>query len=136
MTSSTTSQRHTLKFIQVLARFEAEKWRGSTASYDPLSVHTTVPLILYENQRLDTRIKTLAVSGGRPRFTASGLGRHGRRPPFELKLLVADEHTGQKTVGAWRSDIQLPLREDPLKLPVPGSRNSVPEGAERSHFWL
>ncbi|KZV69853.1 hypothetical protein PENSPDRAFT_675923 [Peniophora sp. CONT] len=121
---------------EVLARFEAEKWRDSTAPYDPLSVHTTVPLILYENQRLDSRIKTLAVSGGRPRFTASGLGRHGRRPPFELKLLVTDEHTGQKTVGAWRSDVQLPLREDPLKLPIPGSRTAVPEGVERSHFWL
>jgi len=35
-------------------------------SYDPLAVHMTVPLILYENQRLDIRLKTLAVSGGRP----------------------------------------------------------------------
>ncbi|KAI0033769.1 FYVE zinc finger-domain-containing protein, partial [Vararia minispora EC-137] len=122
---------------EVLSRFEAEKWRSSTAPYDPLSVHTTVALILYENQRLDTRFRTLAASGGRPRFTASGLGKNGRRPPFELKLLVPDERNGQKTVGAWRSDVQLPLREDPLKLPLPGLRtHAAPDGAERSHFWL
>jgi hypothetical protein len=122
----------------VLSRFEAEKWRSSTAHYDPLSVHTTIPLILYENQRLDMRIRTLAASGGRPRFTASGLGKSGRRAPFELKLLVPDERTGQKTVSAWRSDVQLPLREDPLTLPVPHARAHavVPDGAERAHFWL
>ncbi|KAI0321846.1 hypothetical protein OF83DRAFT_162573 [Amylostereum chailletii] len=122
---------------EVLSRFEAEKWRGTTVPYDPLAVHTTVPLLLYENQRLDMRLKTLAMSGGRPRFTASGLGKHGRRPPFELKLPITDEETSKKTVAAWRSDVQLPLREDPLKLPIPGSRTqTAPEGAERSHFWL
>ncbi|KAI0049654.1 FYVE-domain-containing protein [Auriscalpium vulgare] len=122
---------------EVLSRFEAEKWRGTTISYDPLAVHTTVPLILYENQRLDTRLKTLAVSGGRPKFSASGLGKHGRRPPFELKLLRADEETGQTFVGAWRSDVLLPLRDDPLKLPKPGVKDMANrDGAERSHFWL
>ncbi|KAI0068940.1 FYVE-domain-containing protein [Artomyces pyxidatus] len=121
---------------EVLSRFEAEKWRGTTVPYDPLAVHTTVPLILYENQRLDTRLKTLAVSGGRPKFSASGLGKQGRRPPFELKLLTPDE-SGQKIVPAWRSDVLLPLRDEPLKLPQPGSKDQANrEGAERSHFWL
>ena len=109
----------------------------SNVAYDPLAVHTSVPLILYENQRLDTRLKTLAMSGGRPKFTASGLGKHGRRSPFELILPKRDEETGQKLVGAWRSHVQLPLREDPLKLPRPGEKDqSYREGAERSHFWL
>ena len=101
--------------------------------YNPLSVHTTVPLVLYENQRLDTRLKTLAVSGGRPRFSASGLGRRGRRAPFELRLPTPEQSTGKKEIGAWRSDVQLPLREDPWTLPRPGSSR---EGSERSHFWL
>ncbi|TFY82597.1 hypothetical protein EWM64_g1407 [Hericium alpestre] len=119
---------------EVLSRFEADRFRGTTVPYDPLAVHTTVPLILYENQRLDNRLKTLAVSGGRPRFSASGLGKHGRRPPFELKLL---KNEGQATVPAWRSDVQLPLREEPLTLPIPGSKDHpVREGSERSHFWL
>lgn len=34
------------------------------------------------------RLKTLATSGGRPKFSASGLGRRGRRGPFELCLPV------------------------------------------------
>jgi hypothetical protein len=94
-----------------------------------------VPLILYENQRLDIRLKTLAVSGGQPRFSASGLGKGGRRPPFELKLLKRDEETGKKLVPAWRSAVLLPLKEEPFKLPKPGVKN-VQSGVERSHFWL
>jgi hypothetical protein len=120
-------------FSQLLSRFEAEQWRHST--YDTLAVHTTVPLILYENQRLDTRLKTLAVSGGRPKFSPSGLGKSGRRPPFELKLLKPDESTGRKLVPAWRSAVLLPLREEPFKLPKPGVKD-IRSGAERSHFWL
>jgi hypothetical protein len=92
---------------------------------------------VFENQRLDTRLKTLAVSGGRPRFSASGLGKSGRRPPFELKLPKADPNVGKTEVSAWKSDVQLPLRENAWTLPIPGSKDgSFREGAERSHFWL
>lgn len=99
-------------------------------------MHTTVPLLLHEHQRLDTRLKTLAVSGGRPKFSASGLGRSGRRPPFELRLPKADEATGLREVPAWRSDVQLPLRDDPWHFPKPSPHGHGMEGAERSHFWL
>jgi hypothetical protein len=119
--------------FQVLQQKEAECWGESVVSYNPLSVHTTVPLILYENQRLDTRIKTLATSGGRPKFSASGLGRHGRRAPFELHPLPSDQPRNER-ISAWRSDVQLPLRDSPWTLPRPGSTHL--EGAERSHFWL
>ncbi|KAI0750930.1 hypothetical protein C8Q80DRAFT_1217832 [Daedaleopsis nitida] len=117
---------------EVLQRHEAEKWRDASVPYNPLGVHTTVPLVLYENQRLDVRLKTLAVSGGRAKFSASGLGRRGRQAPFELVLPAPSETSGKK-IGAWRSDVQLPLREDPFTLPKPASSR---EGAERSHFWL
>ena len=53
--------------------------------------NTTIPIVLFENQRLDARFKTVAASGGRPKFSASGLGRHGRQPPFELRLPFPDE---------------------------------------------
>ncbi|KAF9263528.1 hypothetical protein L218DRAFT_901696, partial [Marasmius fiardii PR-910] len=119
---------------EILQKTEVERWRNSTVPYNPLSVHTTVPIILYENQRLDTRIKTLAVSGGRPKFSASGLGKQGRRPPFEVRLPNADGGAADKLVPGWRSDVQLPLRDSPWTLPLPGSTHL--EGRERSHFWL
>ncbi|KAK0230505.1 hypothetical protein IW262DRAFT_1444924 [Armillaria fumosa] len=118
---------------EVLQRAEAERWKNTTVSYDTLAVHMTVPLVLYENQRLDMRLKTLAVSG--PKFSASGLGKQGRKPPFELRMPKSDDNSGD--VPAWRSDVQLPLRNSPWKLPLPRSdeRHAL-EGAERSHFWL
>ncbi|KAF7301382.1 Ankyrin unc44 [Mycena indigotica] len=122
---------------EVLQKAEAERWRGTTGSYNPLSVHTTVPLILYEHQRLDHRLKTLAVSGGRPKFSASGLGRQGRPAPFQLKLPKPDEDTGVREIAAWRSDVQLPTRNDPWNLPKPGpSDRQSADTIERSHFWL
>ncbi|QRW16388.1 ankyrin repeats [Rhizoctonia solani] len=73
---------------EVLQKAEADRWQGSQTTYNPLGVHTTVPLILYEQQRLDVRLKTLARSGGRPKFSASGLGKRGRRNAFELSIPV------------------------------------------------
>lgn len=124
--------------LQVLQKAEVERWRATTVSYNPLCVHTTVPLVVYENQRLDNRLKTLAVSGGRLKFSASGLGRHGRPAPFELKLSLANENTGAKTVALLhRMDVQLPLTSDPFMLPDASRRDTpILEGAERSHFWL
>ncbi|KAG5648689.1 hypothetical protein DXG03_000035 [Asterophora parasitica] len=121
---------------EVLQQAESERWRGTTIPYNPLAVHTTVPLILYENQRLDTRLKTVAVSGGRSKFSASGLGKHGRRPPFELRLPTIDLETGVREVGTWRSDVQLPLIVTPWALPNPEPHDRNHDGAERSHFWL
>lgn len=84
------------------------------------------------------RLKTLAVSGGRAKFSASGLGKKGHRAPFELRLPKTDEETGKRDIPAWRSDVQLPLIEEPFVLPKPDRGNDGPsrEGAERSHFWL
>lgn len=122
---------------QVLQKAEVERWRGTTASYNLLCVHTIVPLVLYENQRLDTRLKTLAVSGGRPKFSAAGLGGRGRPAPFELRLPSPHEDTGTKLVASSRSDVQLPLASDPYVLPNASRRDTpILGGAERSHFWL
>jgi hypothetical protein len=120
---------------EILQKAEAVKWRRTTVQYDPLAVHTTVPLIVFENQYLDTRLKTRAVSGGRPKFSASGLGKPGRYPAFELELPKPDEETGARTVPASRNDIQLPLRDRPWTISFSRQRPSM-DGAERSHFWL
>jgi len=125
-----------LKSYQVLQQAEAECWRGTSIQYNPFAVHTTVPLVLYENQKLDTRLKTVAVTAGRPKFSAFGLGRHGRRAPYELRLPVADAETGVKEVLAWRSSVQLPLRVTPWVLPKPEAQARPHDALERSHFWL
>lgn len=119
-----------------MQKAEAERW--ADINYNSLAVHTTVPVIIHENQRLDTRLKTLAVSGGHAKFSASGLGRRGRRSPFELRLPPGSESNGRKDIPAWRSDVQLPLREDPFQIPKPKANRDITirEGAERSHFWL
>ena len=119
---------------QVLQKAEADKWQGSPVKYNPLAVHTAVPLIIHEHQRLDSRLKTLAVSGGRPKFSASGLGRRGRRSPFELRMPPGDSGNSVE-VPAWRTDVQLPFIESPFVLPKPRT-GPAREGAERSHFWL
>jgi hypothetical protein len=114
-----------------------ERWNATFAKYNPLAVHTTVPLVLHENQRLDTRLKTLAVSGGRPKFSAAGLGRRGRRAPFELRLPPGEESSGKVDVPAWRSDVIPPLLDSPFALPVPKpARGKRTDTGERSHFWL
>lgn len=147
--------------LQVLQQAESAAWRASDSSvpYNPLAVHTTVPVILYEHQRLDSRIKTLAVNGGKPKFSAYHLGKDGRRAPFEL-VLWGGESSGittprtpgtpgslsggggeiarRTTVPAWRSSVQLPVLEESFVLPTPstGPEVTTRDGAERSHFWM
>ncbi|TFL05679.1 hypothetical protein BDV98DRAFT_229793 [Pterulicium gracile] len=121
---------------EVLQKAESGRWRGTTVPYNPLAVHTTVPLIVYEYQRLDMRLKSLALSGGHPTFSAAGLGKQGRHPPFEMKLPKPDEDTRRSTVPAFRSQVQLPARDSPWELPLPGATGTSVEGSERSHFWL
>ncbi|KAI6047298.1 FYVE-domain-containing protein [Pisolithus marmoratus] len=122
---------------EVLQKAEAERWRYTTVPYNPLAVHTTVPLILYEYQCLDMRLKTLAVSGGKPKFSPFGLGKPGRQPQFELKLPSPDEETGALLVPSSRSDDQRPLQTAPYTVCKPShAGNAIPEATEKSHFWL
>ena len=121
----------------MLQHSEATYWRHASTPYNPLLVHTTLPVILYENQRLDTRLKTVAVSGGRPKFSTSGLGRPGTPAPFQLKLPTPEDDTGLRFVPAWRSGVQLPARESPWVLPKPSPTDRASKDAgEKSHFWL
>jgi len=122
---------------QVLQQAEAERWRGTTTPYNPLLVHTTLPIILYENQRLDIRLKTVATSGGRPKFSASGLGKRSRRAPFELKLPRPEEDTGIRLVPASKNGVQLPFRDAYWDMPRPVNLDRPNlDNTERSHFWL
>lgn len=136
----------TILLSQVLQQAEMQAWQtlGSTTPYNPLAAHSTVPLIIYEHQRLDTRLKTLAVNSGRPRFSAYHLGRPGRPAPFELLLWGGENIQASRSessggrIAAWRSNVQLPFLDDAFALPLPNASTepSSRDGAERSHFWM
>ncbi|KAF8341512.1 uncharacterized protein EI90DRAFT_2905326, partial [Cantharellus anzutake] len=130
---------------EVLQQAELEIFRraGSATKYNPLAIHATVPIIVHEHQRLDTRFKTLAVNGGKPRFSVYHLGREGRRAPFELVLwpdgdaLIGRGPPEKKYIPAWRNSVQLPFLDDSFTIPLPSSTEAnLRDGAERSHFWM
>ncbi|KAG8872576.1 hypothetical protein FRB97_007499 [Tulasnella sp. 331] len=122
---------------EVLQKAEIERWKDSPTNYNPLAVHTAIPLIIHEHQHLDTRIKTLAVTGGYPKFSASRLGRKGRRHAYELRM-PPNDLGDVLDVPSWRTDVNLPFVESPFMLPKPnlGKDNPSRDGAERSFFWL
>ncbi|MCO5589984.1 hypothetical protein L7F22_043953 [Adiantum nelumboides] len=122
---------------EILEKYESERWAalkfaGSAPSnanqtvpgqgpYNPLSIHTTVPVIVYENQRLDTRLSTLAIRGGKPRWSGTQAGRPDkpdRRAPSTMSpgplSLSRTRHLPMA-----REDIKLPTRSQPYKLRLP-----------------
>ncbi|PWN33927.1 uncharacterized protein FA14DRAFT_66560 [Meira miltonrushii] len=122
---------------EILEKYESERWAalkfaGSAPSnanqtvpgqgpYNPLAIHTTVPVIVYENQRLDTRLSTLAIRGGKPRWSGTQAGRPDkpdRRAPSTMSpgplSLSRTRHLPMA-----REDVKLPTRSQPYKLRLP-----------------
>ncbi|KAG6378849.1 hypothetical protein JVT61DRAFT_13129 [Boletus reticuloceps] len=103
---------------EILQKTEVERWRGTTAPYNPLRVHTTF-------------------QGDGQSFPHLDLEHAVVPAPFELKLPSPDEDTGAKLVASYHNDVQLPLASDPYVLPNASRRDTpILDGAERSHFWL
>ncbi|CBQ72642.1 conserved hypothetical protein [Sporisorium reilianum SRZ2] len=119
---------------EVLERYEAERWNASKSTsatpsqpgritpgrgpYEPLALHTTVPVILHENQRLDTRLQTLAMNGGKPRWSSSSAARAhkpDRRSPSSIPPgPLAPSRTRHTPMR--QDDVGLPTRSLPYKL--------------------
>jgi hypothetical protein len=139
---------------EVLEKYEAERWaalrlshatgsgdaRQTRASaiqqaYNPLRLHSTVPVILHENQRLDTRLSTLAVHGGKPRWSGTSAGRPhkpdrrapGTMPPGPLST------SRTRNAPMRREDVGLPLRENPYKLVLPTRAAQIAAANARRH---
>ncbi|PWN42649.1 hypothetical protein IE81DRAFT_117310 [Ceraceosorus guamensis] len=122
---------------EVLDKYETERWAAlrfsgpppaggvptgsAQGAYNPLRLHTTVPIVLHENQRLDTRLSTLAVHGGKPRWSGTSAGRPhkpdrrapGTMPPGPLSS------SRSRNIPMRREDVGLPTRENPYKLVLP-----------------
>lgn len=120
---------------EVLERYEAERWNDSKTNnaapsprsgqtvpgrgpYEPLALHTTVPVILHENQRLDTRLQTLAMNGGKPRWSSSSAARAhkpDRRSPTSMPPgPLSPSRTRHAPMR--QDDVGLPSRSVPYKL--------------------
>ncbi|EST04724.2 FYVE zinc finger [Kalmanozyma brasiliensis GHG001] len=121
---------------EVLERYEAERWNAAKSNppshtqpgqivpgrghYEPLALHITVPIILHENQRLDTRLQTLAMHGAKPRWSSSSAARAhkpDRRSPSSMPPgPLAPSRTRHAPVR--QEDVGLPARSVPYKLRI------------------
>lgn len=131
---------------QVLEKYETERWNSLKLSlssseerndngnaidgskiipgkgpYNPLALHTTVPILLYENQRLDTRLGTLASHGGKPRWSGTHSARRNksdRRAPSTMPPgPLAQSRSFNTHID--RNDVGLPNRLEPYRLSLP-----------------
>ncbi|KAN0063069.1 FYVE zinc finger domain protein upa1 [Thecaphora frezii] len=126
---------------EVLEKYEAERWNASKFSaptgadadstanrtgrivpgkgpYNPFALHTTIPVLIHENQRLDTRLKTLAIHGGKPRWSSSSAARPhkpDRRSPSTMPPgPLAPSRTRHTPMR--KEDVDPPTRAMPYKL--------------------
>lgn len=112
---------------EVLERFEAEWWRKMQSSqpYNTISIHTTVPVLLHENQRATVNVTSL-IRGSSPKFSAQAL------------------HPLRDTRGAWsrpdgrtmtKEEVHLPDGRDSLASSTASLRSS-PAASQKAWFWL
>ncbi|KAK0550312.1 hypothetical protein OC846_003022 [Tilletia horrida] len=128
---------------EVLEKYEAERWNAlkyvepansnnnnnnttnsstrrlrDIGNYNPLALHNMVPVIIYENQRLDTRLSTLAIHGGRPRWSSSSAARRTAYAPRAPYSLPPGPLSRSKTrhLAVAKDDVLLPLRDQPYKM--------------------
>lgn len=132
----------------VLEKYESDRWtalkyassanssslpKSSNGFYNPLFLHSTVPVIIHQNERLDTRISTLAVHGGRPRWSGTHSGRPtkpDRRAPGTLAPGFLSNSSRSRPLPIRREDVQLPTRKEPYKLRLPSRRRQQSDGTD------
>lgn len=125
-----------VKIFDLLEAAERERWPSLIApgveAYNTLAVHSTVPILVFENQRLDGRLSTRALNGGRAVFSPSGLGKMGRRGKWELRVPGGSTGDKEEIVPCRKEDVRLPSRENPFHMPLPAAGTSE---EERAHLW-
>ncbi|GAA5896655.1 uncharacterized protein JCM6883_006971 [Sporobolomyces salmoneus] len=131
-----------VRCCEVLESYEKVAWRarrdkarregkGQIEEYNPLGLHSTVPVVLYENQRLVTStLSTFPTLAKNQKWTSKALSRNDRRAAFTLPRYVLESMTGggeaQEEEGeeraCFRSEIGLPVVGKENVLVVPGKR--------------
>lgn len=135
-----------VEICAVLASYEASVWTPSPGdaktppSYNPLALHSTVPVVLHENQRLARpTLKNLSLgvlaTGQAPRWSSKALSRNDDRTAFTMPTHPGLRLTNQANLPVFRSEVGLPIigKEDALVLPAPREvRSGGRVGRERS----
>ncbi|GAA5879307.1 hypothetical protein JCM3774_006429 [Rhodotorula dairenensis] len=123
-----------LEICRVLAAAETTVLSRTTTparTYNPLALHTTVPVVVYENQRLATRSlrrpaslvsgPSGAAGGDHLAWSSKALSRTDRRAAFSLpRLGTGAEATAEaEELPCFRSEVGLPVvgNENELVLP-------------------
>jgi len=107
--------------LQVLEQFEASRWPSGDAPraepYNVLAVHTSVPVVVYENQRY-VLLPLLSFS-----LSSSFLSDHSAHPPSFLPPPIQPRRPSQNPRHFLRKTTLLPLRSRQ-------TRSSFPLGAQ------
>ncbi|GAA5890302.1 hypothetical protein JCM8208_002772 [Rhodotorula glutinis] len=99
---------------------------GLSTAFNPLALHSTVPVVLYENQRLALpTLKKLSSLGGATKWTPKALSRNDNRAAYSMPLsslgaaLEGDSEPGDDELPCFRSEVRLPVvgAETTLGLP-------------------
>lgn len=112
----------------VLAVAERAAYEGEDSAREPyslLDLHSTVPVLLHENQRLALptlkKLSSLASATGQPQWTAKALSRNDARAAFSMPPLPGSvgERKGEGELPCFRSEVGLPVvgKEGELVLP-------------------
>ncbi|GAA6007058.1 hypothetical protein JCM11491_001491 [Sporobolomyces phaffii] len=143
-----------VRCCEVLGQYERIAWsakrdkarrQGQTAArigdYSLLGLHSTVPVVLHENQRLVTpslaRFPTLAKAGDH-KWTSKALSRNDARAAFTLPDFVREGMTDETSENegeeraCFRSEVGLPVVGSEGRLVVPAKREVRSGGRVRN----
>ncbi|GAA5857263.1 hypothetical protein JCM8547_009404 [Rhodosporidiobolus lusitaniae] len=118
-----------VQICSVLAAAEAAAYTGADSTrdpYNPLDLHSTVPVLLHENQRLQLptlkKLSSISQIANRPTWSAKALSRNDARAAFSLLSLPGVEGNGEAELPCFRSEVGLPFVGEEGMLVLPERR--------------
>lgn len=139
-----------------LAAYESALWSASEPEgtprppYNPLFLHSTVAVVLHENQRLALptlkKLSSLGTLAGQPlRWSSKALSRNDRRTAFTMPTMPGTKVDATADRPVFRSEVGLPVVGNEGELILPpvrearsagrpgqGGRSAVSEGKRRA----
>lgn len=112
----------------ILAQYEAAQWIAQDSTrddYNPLVLHSTLPVIINEHQRLGLptikKLSSLSPLAAAPRWSSKALSKNDDRTAFTTAALLGmQEETVVRPV--LKNEVQLPVIGDEFNLRLPARR--------------